>query len=183
MEYERHRLTLEQYLSTDETNLPTELRFGVLVREPAAPSWSHQLIVGRVFVSLDEHVSRHKLGRVAQSPVDVILDRERGLVVQPDVVFITADRLHICTDRVWGPPDLTVEVLSPGTAGHDTTVKLAWLQMYGAKESWLVDPVSLEVTVVNFGDSMRSSNVYTENEFVESTVLPQLRLRVGDLFT
>lgn len=183
MDYERHRLTLEEYLSTDETNLPMELEFGVLVREPAAPSWGHQLIVGRAFVSLDEHVSRHELGRVAQAPVDVILDRERALVVQPDVVFIAAERLHICTDRVWGPPDLTVEVLSPGTARRDTTTKLAWFQLYGVKESWLVDPVSVEVTVVSFADSMRSSKVYAENELVESTVLPQLRLRVGDLFT
>jgi Uma2 family endonuclease len=182
MEYGRRRLTLEEYLSTEETNLPMELDFGV-VREPAAPSWGHQLIVGRAFVILDEHVNRNNLGRVVQSPLDVILDRERGLVVQPDLVFIAADRLHICTDRVWGPPDLAVEVLSIGTARYDSTVKLSRFQHYGVRECWLIDPVALEVIVVTMSESRRQSTHFAENELVQSGVLPQLRLRVGDLFT
>lgn len=182
VDYERHRLTLEEYLSGEETNRPMELDFGV-VREPAAPSWGHQLVVGRVFVSLDEHVSRLKLGRVVQSPIDVILDRERALVVQPDLVFIAADRLHICTDRVWGPPDLAIEVLSTGTARHDSTVKLSWFQRYGVRECWLIDPVGCEVNVVCLTESSRVSCVYKEDELVESKVLPGLRLLVGDLLT
>jgi Uma2 family endonuclease len=183
MDYERRRrLTLEEYLSGEETNCPMELDFGV-VREPAAPSWSHQLVVGRAFVSLHEHVSRNNLGRVVQSPIDVILDRQRGLVVQPDLLFVAADRLHICTDRVWGPPDLTVEVLSTGTARHDSTVKLSWFQHYGVRECWLVDPVSREVTVVCLTLPSRSSRAYTEDAVVESDVLQAHRLRVGDLFT
>jgi Uma2 family endonuclease len=181
-QYGRRRLTLQEYLSGEETNRPMELDFGV-VREPAAPSWGHQLVVGRVCVSLDEHVSRHQLGRVVPSPIDVVLDRGRALVVQPDVVFIATERLHICTDRVWGPPDLTVEILSMGTARHDRTVKLSWFQRYGVRECWLVDPVGQEVSVVSFSESTRSSRVCAEDELVQSNVLPQLRLRVGDLFT
>jgi Uma2 family endonuclease len=183
MEYgERRRLTLREYLSGEETNRPMELDFGV-VREPPAPSWSHQIVLGRAFVSLHEHVSGNQLGSVVQSPVDVVLDRERALVVQPDLVFIAADRLHICTDRVWGPPDLVVEVLSMGTARHDSTVKLSWFQRYGVRESWLIDGVAREVHVVSFRESTRSTRAYTEHEMVESSVLPQLRLRVADLFT
>jgi Uma2 family endonuclease len=183
MGYEmRRRLTLEEYLSGEETNRPMELDFGV-VRAPAAPSWNHQIVVGRAFVRLDEHVSQHCLGRVVQSPVDVVLDRQLALVVQPDLVFVAADRLHICTDRVWGPPDLVVEVLSTGTARHDSTVKLSWFHHYGVRECWLVDPVGRELTVVGLAEAERSSRVCTDDEFVESTVLPRLRLRVADLFT
>jgi hypothetical protein len=36
-------------------------------------------------VRLEHHVSRYQLGRVVQSPIDVILDPERALVVQPDL--------------------------------------------------------------------------------------------------
>ena len=182
MEYQLpRRLTLREYLAGEETNRRVELDFGV-VREPPAPNWSHQLIAGRAFVSLHEHVSRNQLGRVAQAPVDVVLDRKRALVVQPDLVFIAADRLHICTDRVWGPPDLVVEVLSIGTARHDSTVKLSWYQQYGVRECWLIDPVAIEVNVVDFTGTTRSCQVYTEHEFVQSIVLPELRLKVGDLF-
>ena len=182
MEYEaRRRLTLREYLSGEETNRPMELDFGV-VREPPAPSFSHQIVLGRAFVRIHEHVSGNQLGCVVQSPVDVVLDRERALVVQPDLVFIAADRLHICTDRVWGPPDLAVEVLSMGTARHDSAVKLSWSQRYGVRECWLIDPVAREVHVVSFSESTRSTHAYTEHETVESSVLPQLRLRVADLF-
>jgi Uma2 family endonuclease len=179
---QRRRVTLQEYLAGDETNLPFEL-YGDVVREPAAPSWSHQRVVGRLLIALDEHVCRCRLGRVVQSPVDVVLDRERPVVVQPDVIFIAAQRLHICTDRVWGAPDLAIEVLSVGTARHDSTVKLAWFQHYGVRECWLVDPVERKVYVVSLTPASRSTVSYGEEELIRSSVLPQLDLRVGDLFT
>ena len=158
MEYEfgARRLTLRDYLAGEETNRPLELAYGVL-REPAAPTWEHQVVVGRVCQRLERHVSRYGLGRVVQSPVDVVLDHDRALVVQPDVVFVATERLSICKARIWGAPDLAVEVLSMGTARHDRSVKLAWFQRYGVRECWLVDPVSGHVEVVSLTSETRSS--------------------------
>ena len=183
MEYEfgARRLTLRDYLAGDETNRPLELAYGV-VREPPAPTWEHQIVVGRAFVRLERHVTRYGLGRVVQSPVDVVLDRERALVVQPDLIFIGTERLNICTDSVWGPPDLAVEVLSMGTARHDGTVKVAWFQRYGVRECWLVDPVRRHVEVVSLTSETRSSRVCENDQLVRSGVLTRLRLRVSDLF-
>jgi Uma2 family endonuclease len=173
--------SLRDYLSGYETNRPRELAWGV-VREPPAPTWGHQVVVGRVFTRLDRHVTRYGLGRVVQSPVDVVLDRERALVVQPDLVFVAAERLEICRERVWGAPDLTVEVLSMGTRGHDSTVKLAWYQRYGVRECWLVDPVSCQIEVVSLTPETRASLVCDTDHLIRSMVLPRLRLRVRDLF-
>ena len=106
-----------------------------------------------------------------------------ALVVQPDVVFIATDRLSICKERIWGPPDLVVEVLSMGTARHDRTMKLSWYQRYGVRECWLVDPIGCEVEVVTLTETPRSSRVFGEDQLVRSAVLSRLRLRVGDLFT
>jgi Uma2 family endonuclease len=72
--------------------------------------WDHQLIVGRLFRQLDDHVTRLGLGRVGLSPLDVVLDEARHLVVQPDLVFVAEERVHIIRDRIWGAPDLVVEV-------------------------------------------------------------------------
>ena len=182
VEYGGRRLTLPEYFSEDETNRPLELAYGVL-REPAAPTWEHQVVVGRVCQRLERHVSRYGLGRVVQSPVDVVLDRDRALVVQPDVVFVATERLSICKARIWGPPDLVVEVLSMGTARHDRTVKLSWFQRYGVRECWLVDPIACEVEVVTLTEAARSSHLFAEDQLVRSSVLPRLRLRVADLFT
>src|SRR3989442_12115104 len=87
-------MTTFEYLDTDETNNRRELAYGVL-REPPAPFFSHQAIVLRVARILCEHVESLGLGQVAISPLDVILDLEKDLVVQPDVMFISNERRPI----------------------------------------------------------------------------------------
>jgi len=64
----------------------------------------------------------------------VVLDRERALIVQPDVLFVAHDRLSIIRDQVWGAPDLVAEVLSIGTEAHDRIDKVAWYRQYGVRE-------------------------------------------------
>lgn len=175
------RMTLAAYLAGEETNRPQELAYGVL-REPAAPSFHHQMIVGRIHHRLDRHVRRYAAGVVVASPVDVILDREKHLVVQPDVVFVRAERVDICKTQIWGAPDLVVEVLSMGNSRRDRTVKIDWYRTYGVPECWLVDTIARTVEVVALPTPTRTSRVFDAQQLVRSSVLPKLRLRVGNLF-
>jgi Uma2 family endonuclease len=171
-------MTLREYLEGEERTRPFELSYGV-VREPPAPTWAHQIVVGRIHVKLSDHVNRYDLGRVVQAPVDVVLNRQPPLLVQPDVVFVAKNRLTICRDRVWGPPDLVVEVLSTRTRRHDSTVKVEWYREYGVRECWLVDPVSLDITLV---DALQAPRVFKDREMIRSGVLPRMRLRPSDVF-
>ena len=175
------RMTVWEYLGGDETTRPRELAYGIL-REPPAPGYSHQVIVGRIYRLLDRHVRRCAAGQVAISPLDVVLDRERALVVQPDVMFISEARLGICKERIWGAPDLVVEVLSPATRRHDCTMKVAWFKAYGVRECWLVDPVARTIDVLDCAASDSASRTFERDEIVQSTVLPRLRLRVDAVF-
>ena len=73
-----------EYLSGPEELTRKELVWGI-VREPAAPTCSHQAVVVRTVLALAPFVARHALGRVLVSPVDVVLDEQktahgRGLV-------------------------------------------------------------------------------------------------------
>ena len=131
------RLTLDEYCRMPETNRAQELLYGVL-REPPPPTYGHQLVVGRLFSLLDAHVREKNLGQACLSPVAVVLDREANLMVEPDVIFISNERLTIAQDRVWGAPDLIVEVASPSTEHYDRTLKLARYRKYGVRECWLV---------------------------------------------
>ena len=174
------RLTLEAYLAGEETVLPQELTYGVL-REPPAPGFHHQIIVGRLHVRLDRHVRRYKAGRVVLSPIDVILDARRALVVQPDLVFVSTARAGICTDRIRGAPDLTIEVLSKTNRRHDSNVKVKWYRQYGVRECWLVDPAACRIEVVDLTTASGGTSLFEQRQLVRSTVLPRLRLRAVDV--
>jgi Uma2 family endonuclease len=127
------RLTLDEYLRTPETVLPAELVYGIL-HVAEAPTPRHQSAVLDLTVALREHARRCDAGRVWIAPVDVVLDRPRALVVQPDVVFVSNGRLPIVTDRVWGAPDLVVEVLSPSPRIGQLDRRLGWFAECGVRE-------------------------------------------------
>ena len=169
------------YLKTAEDNRPRELAYGV-VREPPAPFFSHQSVVLRMARLLSDHVDRGGLGQVAIAPVDVVLDSDRALIVQPDVLFVSNARLPIIRDQIWGAPDLVVEVLSIGTEGHDRREKLGWYRKYGVGECWLVDPADEQVVLVDFTGPVEVQDTIVGHDFVSSAVLPGFKVRASLLF-
>ena len=128
-----------------ESNLPTELWDGELVRSPA-PSFFHQTIVARFYKMLDAWVEQHRLGQTVTAPVDMVLTARRA--VQPDVVFVANERSGIVRERVEGPADLVAEVLSPGSRRRDRLDKRDLYEQHGVKEYWLIDPEALTVEVL-----------------------------------
>jgi Uma2 family endonuclease len=169
------RMTVADYLGTPETNKPQELVYGIL-REPPAPLYGHQATVTQITALLNDFVRRTKLGAVCVSPVDVVLDRERALVLQPDIIFVSAERAHIISNQVWGAPDLVVEVLSPRTAKRDRTRKLEWYREYGVKEFWLVDDHAGEITVIRLDKGGEpGGRTYRGPQRLCSRVLPGFR--------
>jgi len=175
-------VTADEYLyDTEESNRRRELTYGVL-REPPSPFFNHQTIVFRVARLWTDHVEARRLGQVAVAPLDVVLDRERALIVQRDVLFVSANRLSIIRDQIWGAPDLVAEVLSAGTESHDRVEKLAWYRQYGVRECWLVEPPTRTITIHVFGaapEGRRAGGV----ERIRSSVLPELRASAFGLFS
>ncbi len=103
-----------------------------------SPIVYHQQIV-RNLVFLLAAYEQHAGGRMLLPPVDVVLSDEN--VVIPYLVYVSEPHLAIVTERcVRGAPDLVVEVLSPGSAKNDRTLKLRLYEQYGVGEYWLVDP-------------------------------------------
>jgi len=175
-------MTADEYLyDTEESNRIRELARS-WVREPPAPFFSHQVLVLRVAKAWTDHVEARGLGRVAVAPVDVVLDKERGLILQPDVLFISTPRLSIIRDQVWGPPDLVAEIPSQSSATRDRGEKLGWYRQYGVRECWLVDPFNRRVTVVDFAGPSPVYRNANGTETIRSTVLPDLTLSTDSLF-
>ena len=121
------------------------------VREPPSPTRSHQEIVGELYRQA-ANALEGKPCRVYVAPFDVRLPKSTeeddlvDTVVQPDVLIVS-DLKKVDARGVRGAPDWVAEVLSPSTARHDQTLKLAAYERAGVREVWLIDPVDLTVTL------------------------------------
>jgi Uma2 family endonuclease len=165
-------MTVDEYLQTPESTLPQELAYGVW-RVAEAPTVRHQCAVFAFGVALDGHVRRRGLGCVYLAPVDVVLDRSRHLVVQPDLVLVSHDRLEIVSDRIWGAPDLALEVLSPRPRIGELRERLGWFATYGVRECWLLHQDDRVVEVVELaGGQVANRRRFAEDAAIESALLP-----------
>jgi Uma2 family endonuclease len=179
------RVSTYEYLQTPEVVYPQELVWG-MVREAAAPTPRHQEAVGDFYFHLRQHLSGAAAGpnapappsgRAWMAPVDVVLDAGEGLVVQPDVVVVLQPRLHLVTDRIWGAPDLVVEVMSPRPRIGSLDERLAWFARYGVRECWLVEVMDHECEIVSFGDGqITARRRFAPRQPLRSDVLPDFRL-------
>jgi Uma2 family endonuclease len=175
-------MTTGEYLATPETVLPRELAFGVM-RVADSPIVPHQRIVRDLTIALTAFVRAHRLGEVLPAPMDVILDRDAHLVVQPDILFVSAEREEIVSDRIHGAPDLVVEVLSPYPRIGRVHEKVEWFARYGVRECWLVDLPRRQIAVLAFaGNRIASRTLSAGGEPVQSAVLTGLRYTPADLF-
>lgn len=132
--------TYEDYLKIpEEPGFHYEVLEGMLVREPS-PGFSHQRVqreLGRqLMVYFDESDPK---GEFIFAPLDVTLtDRN---VVQPDLMFISSDRLGVVREeRADGPPYLAVEIISPSGRRRDRLHKMEIYRKAGIPHYWLADP-------------------------------------------
>jgi Uma2 family endonuclease len=77
--------------------------------------------------------------------VDLVLGPDK--VYSPDVVVYAPGRIATIPIRLDLPPDLIVEVLSPGTKAFDLTTKRDDYEAFGVGEYWAADPADARVRV------------------------------------
>jgi Uma2 family endonuclease len=168
-------MTTAEYLQTPETVLPRELVYGVL-RAADAPRTQHQRAVFRIARALAEHVEHERLGEVLIAPIDVVLDADRALIVQPDIVFISKERADILTDRIYGAPDVAIEVLSPHPRIGSIHERIDWFARYGVRECWLWDLAGRSVTVLDLAqERVVLHRRFDADEPMMSGVVPEFR--------
>jgi Uma2 family endonuclease len=166
-------MTTEEYLKTPESKAPTELIYGVL-RVADSPMPSHQAAVADFYLALSTHVREQRIGDIWLSPLDVIFDAPKALILQPDLFFVSNDRSHILTDRMRGAPDLVVEILSPHPRIGQLDERIAWFAEYGVRECWLLHQFERRLEVLSFANGVvadRSS--FDERTPIRSSVLPE----------
>jgi Uma2 family endonuclease len=132
------RFRADDIWDTPEDGNRYEVIDGELYVSPP-PIEPHQRASGALHYYVTHHVRQRRLGRVYFAPLGVVLDEENG--VQPDLVYISRERLGIIAERgVEGAPDLVVEILSPSTRARDRGIKMRRYAAAGIPHYWFVDP-------------------------------------------
>jgi Uma2 family endonuclease len=114
---------------------PVELIRGELVMSPS-PRSAHQVVVV-LLTELFSSIARKGGGAAFCAPMDVVFSDDT--ILQPDVLYIAKERRSIVGERVNGPPDLVIEILSKGAERRDRVAKLDAYARYGVPEFWIVD--------------------------------------------
>jgi Uma2 family endonuclease len=146
------------------------------VYEVPSPFPVHQMVSAKLHLALAGYVREHG-GIVLYAPLDIVLTDYD--VVQPDLLLFTREREHLVNARkiTRVPPDLAIEILSPGTATNDRGRKKQLLARHGVREFWLVDPEADRVEVYSLnGDQFVLANVTSGPQLVKSPLLPELVL-------
>lgn len=136
-------ISADEFLSHDYP-IGSELIDGVVHMND--PGFRHQQPSRRILAALlhwSEGDSGH--GEIGWGGNWVLSDRN---VYKPDVWWTSTPPTGTRHD---GPPDLAVEVRSPGTWHRDIGRKLAGYRAAGTKELWLVDTPAATVLVYRVG--------------------------------
>lgn len=173
-------LTYDDLLQMPDDSNRYEIIGGELIVSPS-PNRPHQKASYRLTQLIGDHVDAHQLGEVYTAPVDVRLSPHS--VVQPDLLFIRNDRLHIYgpTGPVEGAPDLVVEIVAPSSQVMDRVRKAALYADSGVSEYWIVDPEKREVQVLVLAQG-RYEPVESDAGELPSTVIPGLVVDPDVLF-
>ena len=177
---EKKKYSYEDYLNTPEDKR-YELIEGELYITPS-PITNHQRISGRIDFELRKFVLDNDYGEVFDAPYDVYFDDEN--VVQPDILFISKDRLNIIGDKnLQGAPDLVIEILSENDAYRDLIQKKKLYARFGVKEYWIVVLGEKTIDIYILKDkAYQLYKVFGEIDTLESQFLKGFKIELKGIF-
>ena len=182
LERERAYTSLTAYRALPEGCY--DLIEGELLAAPS-PTRRHQAITRKLAFALVAHVEAHQAGWIYFAPLDVtLMDAEPPIVVQPDILFVArGHESRLVEGGVAGPPDLVVEIASPGSMRLDAVRKRALYDRHGVLEFWLVLPEQDQLEVLRRdGDRFGRPQLVERGDQLTTPLLPGFAFDVATLF-
>ena len=176
------KMTLEEYLNYDDgTDTRYELVNGELVVMPPESDLNQRIAIFLLIYFSQQGIPAYRL-RVG---TEMVVSGSRATTRLPDLVVLSeelatalegASRSTVTLDMP--PPELVVEVVSPGKKGidRDYRYKRSEYAARGIAEYWIVDPIEGRVTVLEWVEGLYEERVFQGNERIVSPLLPDLDL-------
>lgn len=149
-----------------------------------APELIHQRTVGKLHFAFASFLAENPIGEILYGP-GVILSDYDGVI--PDLVYLSNERREqIATGtRIYGAPNLVVEILSPGTQNmeRDRKVKLKLYDKYGVDEYWIVDTRARAIEVYRReAKKLKFFTTFVSDEAITTPLLTDFSCDVLSLF-
>ena len=178
----RKLLTADDLLELHSKGVKGELIRGVFC-ETVSTGIEHGEIAANFAGEIRAFIRPQRLGRVFTSDSGIRLERGPDTVREPDVGFISAERLPLGT-RITGysevVPDLVVEIVSPSDTVREMYDRACMWLCHGVKLVWVADPDTRTVGVYR-----QDGPVITmaEDDVLDGApVLPGFTLPVREVF-
>jgi Uma2 family endonuclease len=177
------QITLEQFLARPETKPAREYVCGEVFRKPM-PTGIHSLIQRFFIIVLAEFTNRASQGLAGPEWRCVFGPTGRRRAYVPDITYIARERLTGGIAQLEGafegPPDLAIEVLSPGQSMPRFRRKIRFYLAHGVRLVWVIDAAARTVTVHAPGQDPRT---LTSGDTLDGgNVLPAFSVAVDDIF-
>jgi Uma2 family endonuclease len=175
-------MTAEELLQLPRGEFRAELINGELITMPLA-GYPHGRIAARIAGPLEQFVFDKDFGAVFIADTGFKLTSNPDTVLGPDVAFVSKQRMkEIDESKVHfpGPPDLAVEVLSPGDRQNKVRTKISQWLGFGAKQVWIVDPKFRTVAIYR---SLSDTTTFSGDAQLEADdLLPGFRISLERIF-
>ena len=171
-------MTADELMNINDDSHRHELIKGELLTLPL-PKRPHGRVAANLIMILGQYVKANRLGQIC-AEAGYHLERDPDTVLGPDVSFVAWDRAGDEIDGYYpGPPDLAIEVLSPGDRRGRVERKLSiWLQT-GTRSVWLVNPRLRTVEVIS---STGERKLFHESDELVDDTVPGFHVPVSEIF-
>ena len=174
----------------------SEVIDGVEYAQMGAPTANHNEIVMNVGYAFRYYLSGKPCR--AYAGIEVHLFGCTDHVVPDALILCDMDKMK--DGKIYGAPDLVMEVLSPSTAHHDRNRKMKTYEKAGVNEYWIIGPKDRTIdvhvlqdgkyipdyTYVNFLDHELEGMKPEEREIhrfnIMSPTFPDMDIKVSDIF-
>src|SRR5262245_54332015 len=133
---QRLRMSYEEFLAWADEDVHAEWVDGeVIVQMP--PKEPHQRVVAFLISLMTLFIQLYKLGRLLPAPFEMRAFPD-GAAREPDLIFIASEHLdRLSQERLSGPADLVVEVISDDSVARDRADKFYEYQEAGVRGYWI----------------------------------------------
>ena len=174
-------ISYEAFLADADEDVRAEWVDGrVSLMSPA--SQRHQKLATLLASLLLAFVEAYNLGVVMAALFQMKLAPE-GSGREPDILFVAKSNLErLKKNRLEGPADLAVEIISPESRARDRGEKFYEYEQGGITEYWLIDPDREQAEFYRLDTRGIYQLVQLNDGVFESQVLPGLRLEAAWLW-